>query len=131
MQRRVTLPMATMSMPLATTATTSPLLRAMMTTTTSNGDITDNDNKYAVGNDGVNKLLAEGNDEYDTFSAPPACKHALRVSAQACPHAEIIILSAGGAESMILSACAESMILSALPAESMILSQCCPHMSVP
>ncbi len=36
--------------------------------------------------------------------------------------AESIILSAGGAESMILSACAESMILSAPRAESMILS---------
>jgi hypothetical protein len=33
---------------------------------------------------------------------PP--ERALRVSGQACPHAESIILSAGGAESMILSA---------------------------
>jgi hypothetical protein len=33
------------------------------------------------------------------LSAPPAHKHALRVSAQACPHAERIILSAGGIES--------------------------------
>jgi hypothetical protein len=46
----------------------------------------------------------------------------LSISARACPHAESIILSAGGAESMMLSACAESIILSALPAESMILS---------
>ncbi len=36
--------------------------------------------------------------------------------------AETIILSAGGAESMMLSACAESMIFSALPAVSMIPS---------
>ncbi len=49
-------------------------------------------------------------------------KHALRVSARAFPHAESIILSAGGAESIILSACAESIILSAGGAESMILS---------
>jgi hypothetical protein len=41
---------------------------------------------------------------------------------QACPHAESIILLAGSAESMILSAHAESIILLALPAESMILS---------
>jgi hypothetical protein len=38
------------------------------------------------------------------------------------PYVESIILSAGGAESMILSERAESIILSALPAESMILS---------
>ncbi len=36
--------------------------------------------------------------------------------------AESIILSAGGAKSMMLSARAESIILSALPAESMMLS---------
>ncbi len=36
--------------------------------------------------------------------------------------AEIIILSVGGAKSMILSACAESIILSAPPSESMMLS---------
>jgi hypothetical protein len=57
------------------------------------------------------------------LSALPLCERALRVSGQACPHAERIILSAGGAESMILSARAESIILSVLPAESMILSQ--------
>ncbi len=65
------------------------------------------------------------------LSAPPTCKHALRVSTQACPHAESIILSAGGTESMILSARAESTILSVPPAESMILSQRHPCASVP
>jgi hypothetical protein len=65
------------------------------------------------------------------LSALPPHERALRVSGRACPHAESIILSAGGAESMILSARAESIILSVLPAESMILSQCCRHMSVP
>ncbi len=36
--------------------------------------------------------------------------------------AESIILSVGGTESMMLSACSESMIVSAMPAESVILS---------
>ncbi len=56
-------------------------------------------------------------------SVLPPREHALRVSSQACPHAENIILSAGGTESMILSARAESIILSVPPAESMILSK--------
>jgi hypothetical protein len=56
------------------------------------------------------------------LSALPPHKHALRVSGQVCPHTESIILSAGGAESMIISSCAESIILSAPLAESMILS---------
>jgi hypothetical protein len=38
------------------------------------------------------------------LSAPPVRKSALRVSEQASPHAESIILSASSAESMILSA---------------------------
>jgi hypothetical protein len=46
-------------------------------------------------------------------------------------HLFSITLSAGSAESMILSVHAESIILSAQPAESMILSQRCPHASVP
>ncbi len=37
-------------------------------------------------------------------------------------HAESIILSAGGAESMMLSTCAENVILSDQPTEGMILS---------
>jgi hypothetical protein len=41
--------------------------------------------------------------------------------------AEIIILSAGSAESMILSMRAESIILSAPPAESMMLSASQKH----
>ncbi len=55
------------------------------------------------------------------LSALPPGKRALRVSGQACPHAESIILTAGGTESMILSLRAEGIILSAPPAESMIL----------
>jgi hypothetical protein len=65
------------------------------------------------------------------LSALPLHKRALRVSGQVCPHAESIILTAGGTESMILSACVESIILSAPPAESMILSQRHPRVSVP
>jgi hypothetical protein len=66
------------------------------------GDIANNNNKYTIGNDGADEPLAKGDNKNDTLSAPPVCKHALRVSAQACPHAESIILSAGSAESMIL-----------------------------
>ncbi len=58
------------------------------------------------------------------LSVPPTRKRALRVSARACPRDESIILSAGGAESMILLARAESIILSTGGAESMILSTC-------
>ncbi len=65
------------------------------------------------------------------LSALPPHEHALRVSGHACPHTESILLSAGGAESMILSARAESIILLLLPAESMIFSQRRPHASVP
>ncbi len=69
------------------------------------------------------------------LSALRPCECALRVSGRACPHAESIILSADGAENMILSSRTESIILSAPPAESMILSQRCPresqHASVP
>jgi large subunit ribosomal protein L15 len=65
------------------------------------------------------------------LSALPLCKRALRVSHQACPHVESIILSAGISESMILSARAKSIILSAPPAESMILSQRRQRASVP
>ncbi len=73
-------------------------------------DIANNNDEYAIGNDGDNEPLAEGKDEADD-------KHA---SAARC--AESIILSATPAESMILSALAESIMLSVLPAESMILS---------
>ena len=38
------------------------------------------------------------------LSVLPPREPALRVSGQACPHAESIILSAGGAETMMLSA---------------------------
>ena len=55
------------------------------------------------------------------LSAPPACERVLRGSARAC-QAESTILSAGGAESKILSSRAESIILSAGSTESMILS---------
>jgi hypothetical protein len=70
---------------------------------------TDND-EYAVGNDGNNKPLAEGDDNNDNeYTSAARC-------------AQSIILSAMPAESMILSALADSIMLSALPAESMILS---------
>jgi hypothetical protein len=74
-------------------------------------DIADNnDDEYAIGNDGNNKPLAEGDDNDDEKYASTAC----------C--ADTIILSAMPAESMILSALAESIMLSAPPAESTILS---------
>jgi hypothetical protein len=55
------------------------------------------------------------------LSVPPAHKRVPRGSARAC-QADSIILSAGGAESKILSSRAESIILSVGSAESMILS---------
>jgi hypothetical protein len=95
------------------------------------GDIANDDDEYAFGDDGDDEPLAESNeddnDEYakdgdianndeeyavgetvstsplpraatsTILSAPPAREHALRVSTRACPHAESIILSAGGA----------------------------------
>jgi hypothetical protein len=73
-------------------------------------DIANDDDEYAVGDDGDNEPLAEGNNDDDVKYA----------SAAHC--AESIILSATPAESMILSALAESIMLSAPPAESMILS---------
>ncbi len=73
-------------------------------------DIATEDNEYAIGNNGDNEPLAEGNDNDDDEYA----------SAAHC--AESIILSATPAESMILSALAESIMPSALPAECMILS---------
>jgi hypothetical protein len=63
------------------------------------------------------------------LSALPARECALRGSALAC-RAESIILSAGGAESIILSTQAESIILSAGGAESMILSTCAESIMV-
>jgi hypothetical protein len=70
MPRRVASSTTTMSIPLATMAATSPWLRATTTTTTNNeyvkdGDIADNDKEYAIGKNGVNKPLAEGNDNDD------------------------------------------------------------------
>ncbi len=65
------------------------------------------------------------------LSALPPHECALRVGGRACPHAESIILSAGGAESMILSARVESIVLSLPLAESMILSQRRLRASVP
>ncbi len=73
-------------------------------------DIAADDDEYAVGDDGDNEPLAEGNDNKDDKYA----------SAARC--AESIILSATATESMILSALAESIMLSAPPAASMILS---------
>ncbi len=73
-------------------------------------DNANDDNEYAIGNNGNNEPLAEGNDDNDDKYA----------SAARCT--ESIILLATPAESMILSALAKSIMLSALPAESMILS---------
>ncbi len=72
-------------------------------------DIADNNDEYAIGNDGKNKPLAEGDDNNNDKYA----------SANRCT--ESIILSATPAESMILSALADSIMLSAPPAESVIL----------
>ncbi len=73
-------------------------------------DIAADDDENAVGDDGDNEPLTEGNDNKDDKYA----------SAARC--AESIILSETPAESMILSALAESIILSVPPAESKILS---------
>jgi hypothetical protein len=43
------------------------------------GDISDNDDEYAVGIDGVDKPLDEGDDECSTLSAAPA---------QGCPESQ-------------------------------------------
>jgi hypothetical protein len=94
------------------------------------GNIPNNDDEYAVGLM-VPMSLSTRRTTSMKLSALPPRERALRVSGRACPHAESIILSAGGAESMLLSSCAESIILSVLPTESMILSQCHPHASVP
>jgi hypothetical protein len=73
-------------------------------------DIADNSNVYAVGDEGDNKPLAEGdNDNDDKYASAVCC-------------AESIIPSATPPESMILSVLADSITLSALPAECMILS---------
>jgi hypothetical protein len=53
----------------------------------------------------------------------PAAHCAAGVAHHRSSGAESIILSAGGAKTMMLSACAESIILSALPAESLMLSE--------
>ncbi len=42
-------------------------------------NIPDNDNEYAIGIDGVNKPIDEGNNECDTLSAAPA---------RACPESQ-------------------------------------------
>jgi hypothetical protein len=73
-------------------------------------DITADNDEYAVGDNGNNEPLAEGNDNKNNEYA----------SAVRCT--ESIILSATPAESMILSALTESIMLSAPPTESMILS---------
>ncbi len=44
-----------------------------------NGDIPDNNNKYTIGVDGVDKPLDKGVSEYDTLSAAPA---------RACPKSQ-------------------------------------------
>jgi hypothetical protein len=73
-------------------------------------DIADEDDDYAVGNNGDNKPLAEGNeDDGDEYGSAARC-------------AESIILSATPAESMILSAL-KSIMLSAPTAESIARSR--------
>jgi hypothetical protein len=74
------------------------------------GDIAGNNDEYAIGNDGVSKPLAEGDDNKDDEYVSAAC----------CT--ESIILSAMPTESMILSVLTKSIMLSAWPAKSMILS---------
>jgi hypothetical protein len=67
-----------MSMSLATTTTTSLLLRVKTYNRkyAKDSDIANDNHKYAVGNDGFDKPLAEGNDEYDTlsFTRAQACR---------------------------------------------------------
>jgi hypothetical protein len=63
-------------------------------------DIANNNDEYAIGNDGDNEPLAEGNDNDDDEYSSTA-----RI-------AESIILSVMPAEIMILSALAESIMLS-------------------
>ncbi len=94
------------------------------------GDIPNNDDEYAIGLT-VSTSPSTRATMSMKLSALPPHKRALRVSSQACPHAESIILSAGGAESMIPSLRAESIILSAPPTESMILSQRSSRISCP
>ncbi len=77
-------------------------------------DIPNNDNKYAIGLTVPTSPSTKATRSMK-FSALPPRERALRVSGRACPHAESFILSAGGAESMILSSHAESIILSAPP----------------
>ncbi len=94
------------------------------------GDIPNVNDEYAVGLTVSTSPSTRATTSMKPSALPPH-ERALRVSGQACLHAESIIFSAGGAESMILSAHAESIILSALPAESMILSQRRPRASMP
>ncbi len=56
------------------------------------------------------------------IASRPASHCAASIANRRLGGAERIILSAGGAKSMMLSARAESIILSALPADSMMLS---------
>ncbi len=67
--------------------------------------IANDGDEYAIGNDGNNKPLAEGDNNNDKEYA----------SVAHCT--ESIVLSAPPAESMILSVLADSIMLSALPAE--------------
>jgi hypothetical protein len=111
--RRVTLLMATMSMPLATTATMSPALRVTTTKTTSTPRMTISPTAMVSTPLAMTVLTSPLPRAITSMilSVLPVREHALRVSTQACTYAESIILSAGGTEIMILSACAESIIL--------------------
>jgi hypothetical protein len=70
------------------------------------GNIPNDNDKYAVGLMVSTSPSTRATTSMKLQALPPR-KRALRVSGRACPHAESIILSAGGAESMILSAHAE------------------------
>ena len=83
------------------------------------GNIPNENNEFAIGLMVSTSPLTRVTTSMKLLALPP-CEGALRVSARACPHAESIILSAGGTESMMLSAWAESIILSAPPTESML-----------
>jgi hypothetical protein len=76
-------------------------------------DTANNNDEYAIDNNGDNEPLAEGNDNEDEEQASSA------------PCVGSTILSATPAESMILSELADSIMLSAPPVEYDTLSAAC------
>ncbi len=86
------------------------------------GNIPNANDEYAVGLTVSTSTLTRATTSMKLSALCPR-ERALRVSNQACPHAESIIISAPPTENVILSSRAESIILSVPPAEGMILSQ--------